>query len=61
MTIYSEEEIRGAIDELLLLNDITWEEFLTLGQADELAEVDPDLDFAYRNLVPHLKDKPVPA
>lgn len=61
MTIYSESDIRAGIDELLDRHGLTWEEFIALGQSDELAYLDPDLDFAYRNLVPHLKDDSVPA
>lgn len=61
MTIYSESDIRAGIDELLDRHGLTWEEFIALGQSDELAYADPDRDFAYRNLVPHLKDGSVPA
>ncbi len=61
MTTYSESEIRAGIDELLERKGLTWEEFIALGRSDELAYIDPDLDFAYRNLVPHLKDNSVPA
>lgn len=62
MTTYSETDIRRNIEELLAQRGLTWEEFLALGEADELLDVDVDLDFAFRNLVPHLKDTPpVPA
>lgn len=62
MTTYSEADIRADIEELLARSGLKWEEFLALGRADELVYLDPDLDFAYRNLVPHLKDTPtVPA
>lgn len=62
MTTYSEGDIRRSIEELLERRGLTWDDFLELGEADELLDVDVDLDFAYRNLVPHLKDTPpVPA
>jgi hypothetical protein len=61
MTIYSESDIRAGIEGLLDGHGLTWEQFIALGQSDELAYIDPDLDFAYRNLVPHLKDGSVPA
>lgn len=61
MTVYSESDIRAGIEELLERRGLAWEEFIALGRSDELAYVDPDLDFAYRNLVPHLKDDSVPA
>lgn len=61
MTTYSESDIRAGIEELLDRHVLTWEEFIALGRSDELAYIDPDLDFAYRNLVPHLKDDSVQA
>lgn len=61
MTTYSEADIRAGIEELLARVGLSWDEFRTLGESDELAFVDPDLDFAYRNLLPHLKDTPSPA
>ncbi len=59
MTHYNEEEMLAAIDELLAAHDLTWERFLALGDSDELT--DPDLDFAFRYLVPHLEERPVSA
>lgn len=57
MTHYSEEEVVAAIDELLAAHDMTWDEFVALGESDELT--DPDLDFAFRYLVPHIQERPV--
>lgn len=61
MTVYSEAEIRESIKALLDEHDLTWDDFIALGDDDELVDIDVDLDFAYRNLVPHLKDTPIPA
>jgi hypothetical protein len=61
VTTYPEADIVAAINELLDSEGLTWDEFIALGRDDGLADINPDLDFAYRNLVPHLKDKPVPA
>lgn len=54
MTTYSESAVREALDSLLDEHDLTWDEFLALGEADELMDLSSDLDFAYRALVPSL-------
>lgn len=55
MPTYTESEIRDALMALLDAHDLTWDEFMELGAADELAEIDADLDFAYRALLPSLR------
>jgi hypothetical protein len=62
MPTYTESELVAALNELLKRHELIWEEFISLGEAEALAELDPDLDFAYRNLVPHLAENPpIPA
>lgn len=54
MLTYTESEVRDALMALLEAHDLTWDEFVELGAADELAEIDADLDFAYGALLPSL-------
>ena len=61
MPVYSETEVRDSINELLGEHNLTWEEFVALGETDELVEIDSDLDFAYRALVPSLRGTTTPA
>lgn len=55
MPTYTESEVRVALEGLLELYGLTWQEFMELGEADELAEIDSDLDFAFRALLPSLR------
>lgn len=54
MPTYTESEVRESVVELIKKHGLTWEEFLELGEDDSLLEVSPDLDFAYRAIVPTL-------
>ena len=54
MPTYSESEVREALAVLLEAHGLDWHRFIELGEADELADVDPDLDFAFKALVPSL-------
>ena len=60
MPTYTEAEIRAAVDALIESHGLSWDQFLELGEADELADLDPDLDFAYKALVPSLQDPVAP-
>lgn len=52
---FTEADIRRDLSRLLISHGLSWEEFCRLGEADELAEIDADLEFAYKALVPHIK------
>lgn len=52
---FNEADIRRSISRLLITHDLSWEEFIAKGEADELAELDGDLDFAYKALAAHIE------
>lgn len=54
VTSYREDQIRKELDELLESEDLSWDEFTALGEADELIDIDPLLDFVYRAVLPAL-------
>lgn len=56
MPTYTEAEIRTELLELVERHSLSWESFVDLGESDQLADIDEDLDFAYRALVPLLRD-----
>lgn len=60
MPTYSEEAVRMALDALVRAHGLDWDTFMALGEADELLDISPDLDFAFRALVPSLRE-PTPA
>jgi hypothetical protein len=56
MPTYSEEAVRRALDALVHAHGLDWETFVALGEADELLDISSDLDFAFRALVPSLRE-----
>lgn len=46
---FTEADIRRDLSRLLISHGLSWEEFCRLGEADELAEIDADLEFAYKH------------
>ncbi len=54
MTTYSADAVRTDIEALVRAAGLTWDDFLRLGESDELLDISEDLDFAYRALVPLL-------
>ena len=52
----STEQLKEYIHRILEANGLTVEQFVTLGSTDELAELSPNLDFAYKAVWPVVKD-----
>ncbi len=54
MTTHSRRALREELDALLDEANVTFEEFLDLGQSGDLEAVSPLLDFVYKALLPAL-------
>lgn len=52
MRIYKRADVLAVLQDLLSSQGLTMDEFRTLGEREELIEVDEELDYAYRHLLP---------